>query len=183
MAHADYIEQIDKKFDIIKPCLFGLHDNAEITTNQNATRSLCETLLSIQSKVASTGGKKEEEILDEIAAGIQKKVPNAWDMDEVTGKYPTMQLESMNTVLTQEVIRQNKLIKQMIATLIEFRKAVAGKVVMSEEFEDMGKMFMQNLVPNNWVSVSFLSLKPLSSQMIDFQERVKFIQGWIDNGI
>lgn len=69
----------------------------------------------------------------------------------------------MNTVLTQEVIRYNKLIAKMIATLIEFRKAVAGKVVMSEEYEDMGKMFMQNLVPNNWVGVSFLSLKPLSS--------------------
>ena len=71
----------------------------------------------------------------------------------------------------------------MIATLIEFRKACIGKVVMSEEYEDMGRMFMQNLVPNNWIPVSFLSLKPLSSYMFDFQERVTFIQGWIDSGI
>lgn len=71
----------------------------------------------------------------------------------------------------------------MLNSLIEFRKAVAGKVVMSEEYEDMGSMFMQNLVPNNWVPVSFLSLKPLSSYMLDFSERVAFIQGWIDHNI
>lgn len=46
----------------------------------------------------------------------------------------------------------------------------------------MGKMFIQNLIPSNWQGVSFLSLKPLSSYMNDFTERVNFIQGWVDNG-
>jgi hypothetical protein len=40
--------------------------------------------------------------------------------------------ESMNTVLTQEVIRYNTLLKKINSTLKEILKALKGLVVMSE---------------------------------------------------
>lgn len=45
------------------------------------------------------------QIVEEIVAGIQEKIPSLIDEEEVMTKYPVMYEESMNTVLIQEVIR------------------------------------------------------------------------------
>jgi dynein heavy chain len=37
-------------------------------------------------------------------------------------------------------------------------------------------------VPEAWANTSYPSMKPLSAWVMDLLERVKFIQGWIDNG-
>jgi dynein heavy chain len=83
-----------------KPEAFGLHDNAEITTNQNDTRIILELTLSVQPRTASGGGKSREEQIDEIAKMIESKTPPVIDLDEVAEAYPTEYTESMNTVLT-----------------------------------------------------------------------------------
>jgi len=69
--------------------LFGLHNNAEITTNQNHTLDFCHTLNSIQSTTGGADGRKEEEVLEEMAISIKNKMPKAWDLDMVTNRYPT----------------------------------------------------------------------------------------------
>lgn len=43
-----------------EPEAFGLHDNAEITNSQNTTRELLETILSVQPRSSSSGGKSRE---------------------------------------------------------------------------------------------------------------------------
>jgi dynein heavy chain len=50
----------------------------------------------------------------------------------------------MNTVLTQEVIRYNKLLKLMIEMLSNVQKAVKGEVVMSEDLEKMATSLFDN---------------------------------------
>lgn len=45
------------------------------------------------------------QIVEEIVTGIEQKIPNPIDIQEVVIKYPVMYEESMNTVLIQEVIR------------------------------------------------------------------------------
>jgi dynein heavy chain len=49
----------------------------------------------------------------DIAIDIAGKTPPAFDLEMVIEKYPTEYTESMNTVLTQEVIRYNKLLIMM----------------------------------------------------------------------
>lgn len=48
------------------PEVFGLHDNAEITTFQNNTLSLLNSILSIQPRVSNSSGKNREETIYEI---------------------------------------------------------------------------------------------------------------------
>jgi len=46
---------------IPKPEAFGMHDNAEITTNQSDTRTILELTLSVQPRTSTGGGKSRED--------------------------------------------------------------------------------------------------------------------------
>ena len=67
-------------------------------------------------------------------------------------KYPVKYEESMNTVLTQEVIRYNKLLSTIRNSLHEMLKALKGLVVMSQALETMVDSLFNNAVPDMWAS-------------------------------
>lgn len=116
-SYDDYLNYIKQLPQNPEPEAFGLHDNAEITTNQNETRTILENVLSIQPRASSGGGKSREEQIGELAAALQAKTPPAFDVDDVQLRYKTDYNESMNTVLTQEVIRYNRLLILMAQML------------------------------------------------------------------
>jgi len=58
-----------------------------------------ETILSIQPRSSSGGGKSREEVIDAVAESIQNRCPPPYDELDITKKYPTSYEESMNTVL------------------------------------------------------------------------------------
>ena len=84
----------------------------------------------------------------------------------------------MNTVLLQEIIRYNVLIKTMISTIKNLKLGLSGKIVLSEEMEKMAASLFVNQVPLIWSKV-FLSLKPLSSWTTDFLRRIEFFANWV----
>lgn len=116
-----------------------MHENADITNAQNVTRTLLGQLLSIMPRTSTLGGKSEEEIIEEIAHSIQSKTPAPWDYEEVQKMYPTLLTESMNTVLTQEIIRYNGLLTIMQEQIINVQKGLRGEVVMSEDLEEVAR--------------------------------------------
>ena len=140
------------------PEAFGLHDNAEITTAQNEVRSLLETLLSIQPRATSKGGRSREEIIAEIATGVEKKTPPVFDYEAVFKQYPTDYKESMNTVLVQEIIKYNNLLTVMKTSLVEVKKALKGEVVMSEELEFLANSLHDNQVQPNLSLLTHIQL-------------------------
>merc|ERR1712060_1016254 len=119
------------------PNVFGLHENAEITCAQNETNELCEIMLSLQPKVSSGGGKSRDEGIAEVALELQARNIKPFPLDEITSKYPLAYEQSMNTVLSQECIRYNKLINVFNQSLIDLLKALKGLVVMSSELDAM----------------------------------------------
>ncbi len=66
-SYDDYVAYIKALPQNPEPEAFGLHDNAEITTNQNETRTILENVLSIQPRASSGGGKSREELIGELA--------------------------------------------------------------------------------------------------------------------
>lgn len=80
----------------------------------------------------------------DIAVELEKKTPPVFDLELVIEKYPTEYTESMNTVLTQEVIRYNKLLKIMAEMLHNVQKALKGEVVMSDDLDKMSTSLFDN---------------------------------------
>ena len=94
---SDYLEKIQTFSLSSSPEVFLLHDNAEITTNENNALIFTEQLMMIESNVdsSSEGTNKYQEIIDLL----ESKVPEMFNYAEVREAYPTDYIESMNTVL------------------------------------------------------------------------------------
>ncbi|XP_038627172.1 dynein heavy chain 1, axonemal [Tachyglossus aculeatus] len=165
------------------PEIFGLHDNANITFAQNETFALLSSIIQLQPKSTSNGGRNHEEIVREVAKGILHKIPPLINLHKVMKKYPVLYEESMNTVLVQEVIRYDRLLEVMAQTLKDLLKALKGLMVMSSQLELMATSLYNNAVPELWNSKAYPSLKPLSSWVIDLRQRIRFLETWIANGI
>lgn len=90
-------------------------------------------------------------------------------------------MRSLSIVLLQEMTKFNILIRKMNSTLAELKKAIQGLAVMSQELDEMYLAFQNNVLPGVWKTVSYSSLKPLSSWFKDMLARVTFIREWLNN--
>jgi dynein heavy chain len=164
------------------PEVFGLHDNANITCAIAETNLLLDTALSLQPRSSGGEGKSWGDTLDELAADISGKIPAQYDIEKALILFPVRYEESMNTVLTQELIRFNRLTQEVTTTLKEVRKALKGLVVMSGELEQMGNSMVIGRVPKMWADVAYPSLKPLGSWTNDLLQRLQFLADWMESG-
>merc|ERR1719399_504356 len=177
-------------FDYIKslplneaPEVYWLHQNADLTALINEGAALLSEAVNLMPRASGAGGKSNEEIFAEIAAGIEEQLPKkAFDIEAVERKYPPDYHESLNTVLPQELSRCNKLFNRIHSSIVNLQKAVKGLVVFSPELEEVGASFLDNRQPAFWQKVSYPSLKPLGGYMADFLRRCKNFQDWFENG-
>lgn len=179
----DYIQFIEENIplnDLTE--VFGLHDNADITSAINQTDTILGTALSLQPRATSSSGKTQDEVLAETCQGIIEKLPRVLDYEIAKKKHPVKYEESMNTVLHQEILRFNNLLKIISGSLKNIQLAIKGEVVMSSELEQVGNALFDNKIPALWSKRSYPSLKPLASYIVDFVERLNFIDKWIDEG-
>ena len=178
----EYLEYINNLPNSTVPEIFGLHNNAEITTAQNEASDLLECVLSLQPRTSSSGGKTWDETMSEILIAVLDKTPKEIDYEEVFKKYPKLYGESMNTVLIQEIIRYNVLLNVMAKSLKNLSKALSGVIVMSDDTERIANSLYINQIPAVWLKFGFLSLKPLMAWMEDLGGRIKFLLDWVENG-
>lgn len=178
----DYLEYIRSLPLNPSPEAFGLHSNAEITTNQIETINLLDNVLMMQPRAGGGKGLTREEIIGGQAKYLESQTPPVFDLEAVGTAYPTSYEESMNTVLFQECVRYNGMLKEMALGLKTVQKALVGEVAMSDELEKMSDAIFNNQVPPTWVKTGFLSLKPLASWIVDCNARIKFLVDWINGG-
>ena len=178
-----YIEFIDSLPLVAPPEVFGLHDNATLTKDQNDTSAMLNSILDTEGGGGGGGGAttSKDEIISVIALEISGKIPPNFDMEFAQLKFPVLWEESMNTVLCQELIRFNNLLNMMRDSLSNIMKAVKGLVVMSSDLEVLGTALSVNRIPAMWKNRSYPSLKPLSGYIGDQQTRLQFFTGWLMN--
>eukprot|EP00698_Gefionella_okellyi_P007648 TRINITY_DN186_c0_g2_i1.p1 TRINITY_DN186_c0_g2~~TRINITY_DN186_c0_g2_i1.p1 ORF type:complete len:2597 (+),score=793.21 TRINITY_DN186_c0_g2_i1:164-7954(+) len=169
------------------PEIFGLHPNADITFQRKETNALMDTIISIQPRIgAAAGVKSPEDVVLELVADLSTKIPKTMDVEQAHAvtfaRIGDGTVNSLGTALAQEVIRFNRLLKVVSASLVELQRGIKGLVVMSSNLERMFNSFLVQRVPENWSNAAYPSLKPLGSWINDLIARVKFINDWLLNG-
>lgn len=175
----EYIRQLPS---ITSPEVFGLNENANITKDNQETQQLFDGILLTLPRKNNDGKNKTQDIIEELANDILKKLPANYNLEEVQAKYPVLYEESMNVVLVQELIRFNGLISVIRSSILDLKKAIRGILIMSKTLEDIFDSLLVNKIPSSWASKSYPSLKPLGSYISDLCARLTFFQDWIENG-
>jgi dynein heavy chain len=181
--HDSYIEYIDQMPLNAEPEVFGMHENANITSAITSTNDTFEIILSLQPRVSAGAGISREDQISETAVAFHAQLGQPFDLEAVAMQYPTDYYESMNTVLVQEAERYNNLLVVLHETLRLLPLALKGLVVLSAELEAMATAVFDQRVPVTWTNKAYPSLKPLNAWFKDLVERLKFIQTWIDEGV
>ena len=181
---SDYREYIDGFPLTDDPDIFGMHDNANITYQMQEGQALIKTILSVQPRTSSIGGgKTSDDIVFELAESVLSKFPEFLDLDtaktELFEQDEEGQIDSLSTVLSQEIDRYNGLLKVVKSSMRTIQKAIKGFVVMSEQLEKVYNSFINNQVPSMWERAAYPSMKPLGSWIQDLVYRIHFISTWM----
>lgn len=134
-----YKEYVSMLPNLDHPEAFGQHPNADIASQIQETRSLVNTLLSLQPQIASSGGiSREEKVGDfplmnghgspslhklsyqvlDLSSNIFKQLPEEVDYDN-TVKILSVEPSPLNVVLLQEIQRYNALLVMIRQQLID----------------------------------------------------------------
>ncbi|KAJ8000573.1 hypothetical protein DPEC_G00181790 [Dallia pectoralis] len=184
---SDYKTYIESLPLIDGPEIFGMHENANLAFQRLETVTLINTILEVQPRSSAHGaGKSNDQIVNELADSILAKIPERLEMEDATEalfiRDANGRVNSLTTVLRQEVDRFNNLLRVLRESLRTLQKAIAGLVVMSEEMEKIFNSFLNNQVPDHWSHSAYPSLKPLAAWIKDLALRTSFIQSWIIRG-
>lgn len=81
--------------------MYGFHENAAISKDQNETNEALFTILICQSSVGGGGdGENKDAITNKLCDSLLSEIPECFDCDAAEKKYPISYNQSMNTVLT-----------------------------------------------------------------------------------
>ncbi|KAJ3308630.1 Dynein heavy chain 3, axonemal [Boothiomyces sp. JEL0838] len=181
-SYDSYLKYIKSLPLIQNPEVFGMHENADIAKDLNETNLLISSIILTQGRSGGggSGAKNQDEITGEIATGILNGLIPEFDVANIKKLYPVKYEESMNTVLIQELVRYNRLIKVVRESLQNVLKALKGLVVMSKELEEVTVSLTLGKIPDLWAGKSYPSLKPLGSYVNDLVARLAFLSRWIE---
>lgn len=161
------------------PEAFGLHENADITKDQNDTILMCKSLLSMSGSAGGGGsGGSAEDSVAAVVKDVIKRLPPAFDIEVVQRKYPVLYEQSMNTVIAQEMTRFNRLSAVVRKSMAELAKAIEGLVVMSSDMENAFDKMSVNQVPDLWRKASYPTMKSLVGYLDDLYARLGMLQTW-----
>lgn len=109
-------------------------------------------------------------------------MPDTFNIDAVSEKFPFSYKESLNTVLIQEMERFNILLTEIRSTCDDLKNIVNGVIISTPELDDVVKSLLNCKIPERWKRKSYPSLKPVGSYIQDFVERLNFFRDWYENG-
>ncbi|GAX82307.1 hypothetical protein CEUSTIGMA_g9736.t1 [Chlamydomonas eustigma] len=190
-THKQYLEYLAGLPLVEDPEVFGLHPNANISRDLQDTKLLLDSLFltlpqdsgSSSGDAAASGSRSDPaDSLSGMVSEILEKLSPDYDLELASRRYPMTYLDSMNTVLVQELGRVNVLLKIIRSSLMDLSKAVKGLVVMSGELEKVGTALQGGKVPELWLSRSFPSNKPLGAYIREVGQRCEAFSSWLDHG-
>ncbi|XP_055621192.1 dynein axonemal heavy chain 12 [Toxorhynchites rutilus septentrionalis] len=177
--HREYVAHIKNNVpNYPSPTVYGLHPNAGITRDVNASKVLLESMLMTLGGTSEKSDADKEKTILAVVVEIYDRLPDDFDIELSKKKYPVDYSESMNTVLVQEMERFNTLLQEIRSSCVNLKKGIAGLIVFTPELEAVFNAINFKKIPDSWMRKSYPSLKPIGAYINDFLERLAFLDSW-----
>lgn len=149
------------------PEIYGLHLNANILCQSLDSESISYNCLLLQPKSSGGGdGMSPDEMVIQLADALAEKMPLMMNIKERGEKLPMYIKgdvpDSMTNFLFQEVERFNNLLKVIMSSLSNIKKAIKGLILMSPALIKLHGSFLLNEVPLTWTKAGYNSMKKLA---------------------
>lgn len=199
-THRQYLKFLDSLPWTASCEVFGFHPNAEITKNKGEAAMLLHSLQLCEHHAAREGGKSGDHDSDDEGDNAVTQSANSTtvidivdtaldrlhaplDYDAVRLKYPPTSGDSMGVVIVGEARRFNGLLAHIRHTLEHLRRAVDGKVAMTEDEEGLFADLLYGRLPQAWTRASYLSRKSLAGYLTNLNARCAFVRKWASDGV
>ena len=184
LKHVDeYRNYIDTLPIADSPEAFGLHPNADISSQTKSSQKMLDTILSIQPKDSSAGtGETREEAVKRLADDLLTKLPEDYDRNRV--KTALQKLGAMKPLvifLGQELDRIQAVLKTCREDLQDLKLAIDGTIIMSPRLQQALDALYDARVPANWTKVSWPALT-LGLWFTEVLARVEQYSHWLYEG-
>jgi dynein heavy chain len=176
------------------PPMYGLHDNSEIAYLNAACDNIFNTMLRLDVGSGGGGGGGGGGIND-LIVDLQVRCPLKFDVITIHEKaVPLMgtkdapgETQPYVLVAEQECARMNVLLTEIMRSLEELQKGLAGQLNMTVMMEELASALIINQVPGrnpfhkaSWEKLAWASMKSLSSWFPDMILRCEALTRWSD---
>ena len=177
-----YLEYIEESFPAETPACFGLHSNAEIGFRLQQASSMFTAIQDLQPKmVGGDGAMSREDKSKLILDDILEKLPERFDMLDITDKLGSDERSPFTNVFLQEIERVNILISIMKTSLLELDLGLKGDLTISDAMEVLMDALFLDRVPATWEKKAYPSLRSLGPWILDVIQRAGQLSAWVDD--
>ena len=165
------------------PDVFGLHPNADISSQTKTSQKMLDTILSIQPKDSNAGsGETREDAVKRLANDLLSKLPEDYDRNKVKSAIQKQGgPKPLNIFLGQEVDRIQAVLKVCREDLQDLKLAIDGTIIMSAHLQQALDALYDARVPNNWTKISWPAMT-LGLWFSEVLARVQQYTGWLTEG-
>ncbi|TPX71761.1 hypothetical protein SpCBS45565_g00838 [Spizellomyces sp. 'palustris'] len=179
----EYRTSIESLPLIDTPDVFGLHPNADISSQTKESQQMLDTIMSIQPKDSNTGtGETREEVVKRIANDLLSKLPEDFDKNKTKSCIQKQGgPKPLNIFLGQEVDRMQIVIGAVRSTLSDLKLAIDGTIIVSAQLQEALDALYDARVPTAWIKISWQG-STLGLWYSELLTRVAQFQTWLYDG-
>lgn len=177
------LEYVDTEMSSDSPLAFGLHPNAEIGYRTQRSDGMFKIIMELQPRQSGGDGpvNEQQQIAETTLADILDEYRDfSFNIEEI--KSSIDELGPFQNVFIQECERLNKLVDEIVRSMVELDMGFRGDLTMSDAMEALSESLYLDTLPAPWSKLASPSLRSLSSWKTGILKKQKEqLENWINN--
>ncbi|CAH8459226.1 unnamed protein product [Dicrocoelium dendriticum] len=120
--------------------------------------------------------------IERLADSLLARLPQLFDVESLRKKHMGTEISPTIIVLMQELDRFNLILSKIFTSLRDLKKALAGKIGMSEELDDITRCLANGLLPACWRRLVPQTEKSLPDWIQHLLRRADQYKRWMGTG-